>query len=54
MFWREYQHGLPLGKVVKMGYVYIKKSLHASEQERLRCQEKAGRVEKIYVGERRR
>lgn len=40
--------------VVKMGYVYKKKSLHASEQERLRCQEEAGRVEKPYVGERRR
>ena len=40
--------------VVKMGYVYKKKSLHASEQERLRCQEQAGRVEKPYVGERRR
>lgn len=40
--------------VVKMGYVYKKKSLHASEQERPRCQEQAGRVEKAYVGERRR
>ena len=40
--------------VVKMGYVYKKKSLHASEQERPRCQEQAGRVEKPYVGERRR
>ena len=40
--------------VVKMGYVYKKKSFHASEQERLRCQEKAGRVEKPHVGERRR
>lgn len=40
--------------VVKMGYVYKKKSLHASEQERPRCQEKTGRVEKPYVGERRR
>ena len=40
--------------VVKMGYVYKKKSLHASEQERPRCQEQTGRVEKPYVGERRR
>ena len=40
--------------VVKMGYVYKKKSLHASEQERLRCQEQTGRMEKPYVGERRR
>ena len=39
--------------VVKMGYVYKKKSLHASEQERPRCQEQAGGVEKPYVGERR-
>lgn len=38
--------------VVKMGYVYKKKSLHASEQERPRCQKQAGRVEKPYVGER--
>ena len=40
--------------VVKMGYVYKKKSLHASEQERPRCQEQTGSVEKPYVGERRR
>ena len=40
--------------VVKMGYVYKKKSLHASEQERPRCQEETGRVEMPYVGERRR
>ena len=40
--------------MVTMGYVYKKKSLHASEQERPRCQEQAGRVEKAYVGERRR
>lgn len=38
--------------VVKMGYVYKKKSLHASEQERPRRQEQTGRVEKPYVGER--
>ena len=38
--------------VLKLGYVYKKKSLHASEQERPRCQEQAGRVEKPYVGER--
>lgn len=40
--------------VVKMGYVYKKKSLHASEQERSRCQTQTGRVEKPYVGELRR
>lgn len=40
--------------VLKMGYVYKKKSLHASEQERPRCQEQTERVEKPYVGERRR
>ena len=40
--------------VVKLGYVYKKKSLHASEQERPRCQEQTGSVEKPYVGERRR
>ena len=40
--------------VVKMGYIYKKKSLHASEQERPRCQAETGRVEKPYVGERRR
>ena len=40
--------------VVKLGYVYKKKSLHASEQERPRCQEQTGSMEKPYVGERRR
>lgn len=40
--------------MAKMGYIYKKKSLHNSEQERPRCQEQAGRVEKPCVGERRR
>ncbi len=40
--------------VVKMGCVYKEKSLHASEQERPRCQEQTGIVETPYVGERRR
>lgn len=40
--------------VVKLGCVYKKKSLHASEQEHPRCQEQTGRVEAPYVGERRR
>ena len=39
--------------VLKLGYVYKKKSLHASEQERPRCQGQEGRVEKPYAGERR-
>lgn len=38
--------------VVKLGYVYKKKSLHASEQERPRCQGQKGSVEKTYTGER--
>lgn len=39
--------------VLKLGYVYKKKSLHASEQERPRCQGKKGSMEKTYTGERR-
>ena len=39
--------------VIKLGYVYKKKSLHASEQERPRCQEEKGNMEKRYVGDRR-
>lgn len=39
--------------VLKLGYVYKKKSLHASEQERSRCQSKKGNMEKTYAGERR-
>lgn len=39
--------------VLKLGYVYKKKSLHASEQERPRCQSEEGSMEKTYVGERR-
>ena len=38
--------------VVKLGYVYKKKSLHASEQERPRCQGQEGSMEKTYTGER--
>lgn len=32
--------------VLKLGYVYKKKSLYASEQERPRCQSKKGTMEK--------
>lgn len=39
--------------VIKLGYVYKKKSLHASEQERPRCQEEKGSMEKRYIGDRR-
>lgn len=38
--------------VLKLGYVYKKKSLHASEQERPRCQSRKGTMEKSYIGER--
>ena len=38
--------------VVKLGYVYKKKSLHASERERPRCQREKGSMEKTYIGER--
>ena len=38
--------------VIKLGYSYKKKSLHASEQERPRCQGKMQELEKTYVGER--
>lgn len=38
--------------VLKLGYVYKKKSLHASEQERPRCQGQKGSMEKTYAGER--
>ena len=36
----------------KAGYRRKKKSLHASEQERPRCQGKTQKLEKTYVGER--
>ena len=39
--------------VLKLGYVYKKKSLYASEQERPRCTTEAQRLEKISVRERR-
>lgn len=38
--------------VLKLGYVYKKKSLHALEQERPRCQGQKGSMEKTYIGER--
>lgn len=39
--------------VLKLGYVYKKKSLHASEQERPRCKGQTGGLERTYAGERR-
>ena len=39
--------------ILKLGYVYKKKSLYASEQERPRCTTEAQRLEKISVRERR-
>ena len=39
--------------VLKLGYVYKKKSLHASEQERPRRSEKAKKLAATYSGERR-
>lgn len=35
--------------LLKMGYRYKKKSLHASEQERPRCGEETERVERPYI-----
>ena len=35
--------------VIKLGYSYKKKSLHASEQERPRCRGKTQKLEKTYV-----
>lgn len=40
--------------ILKLGYVYKKKSLHASEQERPRCEGQKGGMEKTYAGERHR
>ena len=40
--------------IVKLGYVYKKKSLHASEQEHPRCSTEAERMEAVPIGERRR
>lgn len=37
--------------VLKLGYVYKKKSLHASEQERPRCPEQKRSMERTYAGE---
>ena len=39
--------------VLKLGYVYKKKSLHASEQERPRCSIEAKKLAATYSGERR-
>ena len=39
--------------ILKLGYVYKKKSLHASEQERPRCQGEAEKLERTSVGKRR-
>lgn len=38
--------------VLKLGYVYKKKSLHAPERERPRCQGQKGGMERTYAGER--
>lgn len=38
--------------ILKLGYVYKKKSLHASEQERPRCSDQSKKLDKTYVGER--
>ena len=40
--------------VLKLGYVYKKKSLHAPERERPRCKGQKGGMERTYAGERRR
>ena len=40
--------------VLKLGYVYKKKSLHAPERERPRCKGQKGDMERTYAGERRR
>ena len=39
---------------LELGYVYKKKSLHATEQERPRCPGEAEKLERTYIGERRR
>ena len=39
--------------ILKLGYVYKKKSLHASEQERPRCPGQTEELERTYIGERR-
>ena len=38
--------------ILKLGYVYKKKSLHASEQECSRCSDQSKKLDKTYVGER--
>ena len=39
-------------EILKLGYVYKKKSLHAAEQERPRCCEQAKKLDRTYIGER--
>ena len=39
--------------VLKLGYIYKKKALHASEQERPRCQSQKETMGKSYIGDRR-
>ena len=39
--------------ILKLGYVYKKKSLHASEQERPLCPGQTEELERTYIGERR-
>ncbi len=36
--------------VLKLGFVYKKKSLHASERERPRCKEEKGRLGQDHIG----
>lgn len=38
--------------ILKLGYVYKKKSLHASEQERPLCPGQTEELERTYIGER--
>ncbi len=38
--------------IIKLGYVYKKKSLHASEQVRPRCPAETAGPERTYIGER--
>jgi len=36
--------------ILKLGYIYKKKSLHASEQERPRCKKEKGQLEPEHIG----
>jgi len=38
--------------IIKLGYVYKKKSIHASEQERPRCPAETAGLERTYIGQR--